>query len=122
MFMLDSNKEYIIQKRNKLLLVNSCNKINEKFYCKTNYIRANNRLYNIILKLNNQECKYHKVMEGFVYIKYENCKVVIIISKNIMNLNIKYEDYVKHKQIIGIYKFKTDKNCIINQYVRKLCK
>ena len=46
----------------------------------------------------------------------KNSNIVFIISKNIKNLNIQCQDYIKHKQIIGVYKFKTDKNCIINDY------
>jgi len=116
MFMLDENKELIIKTRNRLLLTNACLNVKGKFYCRTNYIEINSCLYDIINNHHSENCKYHRVMDGFVIIKIENSNIVFIISKNIKNLNIQCQDYIKHKQIIGVYKFKTDKNCIINDY------
>lgn len=116
LFILDSNKQFIIQKQNKLVLTDNCNKINEKYYCQSNYIEANKCFNDIIFRHHNRDCKYHKILENFVIVKIENSNIVIITSKDNKNLNIRCQNYIKHIQIIGTYKFKTDKNCVINEY------
>lgn len=116
MYMLDISKELVIRNNNKLVKMENCFKIQNNYYCKTNYIETSICLSNIINLQNNADCKYHQIHESFVIIKVKDSNIVIIASNINQNLNIKCKDYEKHKQIIGIYKFKTDKNCVINEY------
>lgn len=114
--MLDENKQFIIEKENKLLLTNKCNKVNKNYYFETSYVETNKCINGIINKGSNKFCKYHDIIKGFVIIKIENSNIIIIVSRNERDLKIQCEYYTKHKNITGIYKFKTDKNCAINDY------
>lgn len=116
MFMLDENKHFLLQDKTQLYLTENCNKIKNNFYCSTNYVESSKCLNQIINSHKNENCKYHKVSEAFIISKIENSNLIIIASKDSKNLNIKCEEYTKHKIVKGIFRFKTNKNCIMNNF------
>lgn len=117
MYMLDINKELIIEKEQKLIKASNCIRNDDKYLCKTNYLEINQCISNIIKNQQNEDCMYHKIYDSFVVIKIENSNTIIIAASNEQTLDIHCQTYQKHKTITGIYKFKTNNNCIINNYV-----
>lgn len=50
-------------------MIDSCNKIKQNYYCKTNYVEASKCLSEIIFEHKNNNSKYHLVTEGFIITK-----------------------------------------------------
>ena len=116
MNMLNSNKVFIMQMNNKLYNINKCISNKEKYFCHSNFIEINNCLRNIIKIQDNKECMNHSIHDSFIVNKIENSNMIVIASNKKQNVNIKCNDYEKHKLIKGVYKFITKNNCQINDY------
>lgn len=116
MFVINEENQLVISNQDKLFGTHDCSKINNNYFCKTNYIETDVCIKNIVVKHNNEECRYHKIEDAFLIMNIENENLAIIASTVNKAIEINCENKVKHQQIKGVYKFKTNKNCKIDNY------
>ena len=72
MYMLDLNKELLIQKNNELIIAENCVKNKNNYFCKTLCINAQNCIIGIIKMQNNTSCNYHEILNPILVMKIRN--------------------------------------------------
>lgn len=67
-------------------------------------------------KQNIKFCTFHKIIVNYNVEKIENSNLLIITSKNKKGIVLKCKDKIIHSQIKGVYKFKINDDCILENY------
>ena len=80
LYMLNENEELIAKRKDEFLPVKNCVKNRNKYYCNIDRQKTIKCFINIINKLNNNDCKYHKIDNPTFILKIRNADIAIIAS------------------------------------------
>ena len=114
MYMLDANEELLIKKENELFIAEKCIKNKNNYFCNNLYTKTQKCIQKILKTQNNMQCMYHQIHNTTFILKIRNSDITIIASDEGKKLKINCNKFERTNIVLGVYRFKNNENCTIN--------
>ena len=122
LYILDENEMLIAKREDKLIIVERCVKNKNKYFCHTKNIKEQECVTNIVKTQKDTDCMYLEISNPLVILKIRNSNIAIIASNKNKTMKLTCANYVKTKNVIGVFKVKTDGNCSLNGQLLEISK